>query len=102
METIQYPILKYNDNGDLIYYENNLGKWVKFYYDENRELTHCTNSDNKTIKFWRNDWRVADVVNKISAYSMLGDSLLLSKNCGYYNSNECDCMDGFCHYGEKR
>jgi hypothetical protein len=44
---------------------------------------------------------VADVVNKISNYP-IEDSLPLSKNCGYFNSDECDCMDGFCHYGEKR
>jgi hypothetical protein len=45
---------------------------------------------------------VSDVVNKISVYPMLADSLPLSKNCEYFNSDECDCMDGFCHYGEKR
>ena len=45
---------------------------------------------------------VADVVNNISAYPMLADSLPLSNNCEYFNSDECDCMDGFCHCGEKR
>jgi len=24
----------------------------------------------------------------------------LSINCGYFCSDECDCNDGFCHYGE--
>lgn len=41
-------------------------------------------------------------VKNISSNTMLADSSQLSKNCEYFNSDECDCMDGFCHYSEKR
>ncbi len=30
------------------------------------------------------------------------DDLPLSENCGYFNSDQCDCMDSFCHYSENK
>ena len=30
------------------------------------------------------------------------NNLPLSENFGYFNSDECDCMVGFCHYGENK
>jgi len=44
---------------------------------------------------------VADVVNRVTEYPDPAD-LPLSMECGYYQSDECDCMDGFCHYGENK
>ena len=44
---------------------------------------------------------VADVVNKISAYPMLADSLPLSENCEHYQHEHCDCVGKYCMAGTK-
>jgi len=49
--------------------------------------------------------KVLEALNRVDKdfilYGIVSE-LPLSKNCEYFNSDECDCMDGFCHYGEKR
>ena len=44
---------------------------------------------------------VADVVNKISAYPMLADSLPLSESCEHYQHEHCDCVGKYCMAGTK-
>lgn len=39
---------------------------------------------------------------KYELESLSSDGIKLSENCEYYAHDECDCIDGICHYGEKK